>query len=191
MSRQDRVLLVLGLVGALGLVIYPLAYRISSEQTRAKAAQSRSPARPSASTVPTPAPTLATSPTDPTPFTPTTPPIDAWAVEATGHRGANGESFDYECSPDGTFGPIWGTDTYTDNSSVCTAGVHMGFITRERGGSVRIIIRPALASYLGTTRNGVTTDPLGSGTAAMRSLSPEFGHTSGRRPSDCAGWSGL
>ena len=61
------------------------------------------------------------------------------------------------CPPDGTFGEVWGTDTYTDDSSVCTAGVHRGVITRERGGRVTIIIRPALESYQGSVRHGVVS----------------------------------
>jgi hypothetical protein len=162
MSFRERVLIVLGAIGAIGLVVYPLAYRMSTEQAGANAGQWTSPAPPSASTAPTPARTLATPSIAPTPLASMAPPIDpSWMAEATVHRGENGKSFDYACSPDGTLGPIWGTDTYTDDSSVCTAGVHQGVITRELGGAVRIIIRPALASYVGTTRNGVTTESYG------------------------------
>jgi hypothetical protein len=159
MSRRERVLLVLGIVGAIFLVVYPLAHRISTERASAEAARSAGHAPPSASTAPTPARTFVAPSIAPTPAGRL---IDAsWLVEATQHRGANGQWYDYECAPGGTFGQIWGTDTYTDDSLVCTAGVHRGVITRESGGTVRIVIRPALASYQGSTRNGVATESYG------------------------------
>jgi hypothetical protein len=52
---------------------------------------------------------------------------------------------------------VWGTDIYTDDSSVCTAAVHAGLIDYEDGGEVVIEIRAGESSYLGTTANGVTT----------------------------------
>jgi hypothetical protein len=162
MSLRERVLIGLGVLGAIGLVVYPFAYRISTEQARAHP-----------STAPTPARTFATPSIAPTPFAPNAPSIDEpWRAEATEHRGLYGESFDYVCSPDGTFGLIWGTDTYTDDSSVCTAGVHQGVITRELGGTVRINIRPALARYVGTTRNGVTTKSFGTWDGSYQVVKP-------------------
>lgn len=108
---------------------------------------------------------VATTPPAPTPTVRPTirqtprPADPLWTAHAIDHRGANGERFDYVCPPDGTFGEIWGTDTYTDDSSVCTAAVHRGVITREEGGAVTIVIRPGLREYTGSTRNGVTTAP--------------------------------
>jgi hypothetical protein len=81
-----------------------------------------------------------------------------WGAHAEEHRGANGQMFRYECPPDGTPGGVWGTDIYTDDSSVCTAGVHAGVITRAAGGMVRIIIRPGIGAYHGSSRNGITTE---------------------------------
>ena len=116
MSRKDRVLLVLGLIGAVGLVIYPLAYRISTDRDSANAAESTRPAGPDASTAPTPARTRAASSIAPTPRAPAPSPISPpWVAAAVEHRGADGESFEYMCPPDGTFGEVWGTDTYTDD----------------------------------------------------------------------------
>lgn len=162
MSRRERILMVLGIIGAIFLVVYPLAHRLSTERAAADVARATSPAAPSATRAPSPPQTLAASSTTPTLQAPTAPPIHAsWLLEATQHRGADGQWYDYECAPGGTVGQIWGTDTYTDDSSVCTAGVHRGVITRESGGTVRIIIRPARESYEGSTRNGVTTDSYG------------------------------
>jgi hypothetical protein len=50
---------------------------------------------------------------------------------------------------------LWGTDLYTDDSSVCVAGVHAGRITLQGGGAVVIEIRPGATAYAGSTRNGV------------------------------------
>ena len=67
----------------------------------------------------------------------------------------------YACSPGGEFGTVWGTDVYTDDSSICTAGVHAGKITREQGGVVIVRVKPGQPVYVGTTRNGVTSSDYG------------------------------
>jgi hypothetical protein len=148
-SFRERVLLVLAFVGAIGLVVYPLAYRLSTEGAAAAAV-----ATPSAVAItPTPSPRRTARPR------PTVEPIDpSWTADAVGYRGQDGETYAFECSPDGVYGPIGGTDTYTDDTSICTAGVHAGVITREDGGTVTIIIRPGQASYAGTVRNDVRSD---------------------------------
>jgi hypothetical protein len=57
---------------------------------------------------------------------------------------------------------VWGTDVYTDDSSVCTAAVHAGLITLAGGGTVTAEIRPGQSSYKGSTRNGITSSPYAS-----------------------------
>ncbi len=52
---------------------------------------------------------------------------------------------------------MWGTDVYTDDSSVCTAGVHAGKISLAEGGTVVIEMRAGEDAYTGSERNGVTT----------------------------------
>jgi len=59
-------------------------------------------------------------------------------------------------------GAVWGTDVYTDDSSVCTSAVHAGLITLASGGSVTIEMRPGQTSYEGSTRNGIISSPYGS-----------------------------
>jgi hypothetical protein len=76
-----------------------------------------------------------------------------------------GAQFAFACPPwEGSSAPssgagytVWGTDIYTNDSSVCAAAVHAGLIDLEGGGEVVIEIRPGESSYLGTTANGVTT----------------------------------
>jgi hypothetical protein len=59
-------------------------------------------------------------------------------------------------------GRVWGTDVYTDDSSVCVAALHSGLVTRERGGSVQIAFLPGSSQYQGTIRNTVTSANFGS-----------------------------
>jgi hypothetical protein len=80
-----------------------------------------------------------------------------WSATAAAFRGQNGAHYVYTCPFYGTAGSIWGTDIYTDDSSVCTAAVHAGLITLAGGGSVTIEIRPGQASYTGSTRNRITS----------------------------------
>ena len=59
-------------------------------------------------------------------------------------------------------GSIWGTDTYTTDSSICLAAIHAGVIQADAGGKVKVKITKGLSSYEGSTRNGVTTHKWGS-----------------------------
>ena len=88
--------------------------------------------------------------------------VDPWVRNATDLEGRNGQKFAYPCPPNGTPSTIWGTDTYTDDSSVCTAGVHAGVITLSSGGYVFIQIEPGQDNYTGTTRNGIDSHDYGS-----------------------------
>jgi hypothetical protein len=80
-----------------------------------------------------------------------------WTAKAQAFRGQNGSRFLFTCPKYGTPSAVWGTDVYTDDSSVCTAAVHTGRITFAGGGTVTIEIRPGQSSYTGSTRNRVTT----------------------------------
>jgi len=80
-----------------------------------------------------------------------------WSTSATSHRGQNGQSFTHECPPGGTLGTVWGTDVYSDDSSICSAAVHAGRVTLAQGGSVTVFVHPGRARYAGSERNGVTT----------------------------------
>jgi LCCL domain len=82
---------------------------------------------------------------------------EAWAASANTYRENIGEHYDYDCPAGGTPHTVWGTDIYTDDSSVCTAAVHLGEITLEDGGSVTIEMAEGLDSYEGTERNGIET----------------------------------
>ena len=80
-----------------------------------------------------------------------------WSQNPQEFRGEIGVRVAYECSPGGDESPVWGTETYTDDSSVCTAGVHAGLITYDDGGRLVIEIVEGEASYEGSEANGVTS----------------------------------
>lgn len=61
------------------------------------------------------------------------------------------------CVPFGSTYPAWGTDLYTDDSSICTAAAHAGVITPMTGGRVRFTFAPGQATYIGSTRHNVQT----------------------------------
>ena len=84
-----------------------------------------------------------------------------WHVSPRDRRSAVGQLFEYVCPPDGGLSDIWGTDVYTDDSSICTAAVHVGLILRETGGRVTILIRPGLDHYRGSIRNGIVSTDYG------------------------------
>jgi hypothetical protein len=91
------------------------------------------------------------SPTEPTP-------VDvSWFSSARQFSGGTGVRLGFNCPASGTPQKVWGADTYTDDSSICTAAVHAGRITLAAGGQVTIEIRPGLSSYGGSSRNGITS----------------------------------
>jgi|GEM_PF-2073508 len=68
-------------------------------------------------------------------------------------------------------GSIWGTDIYTDDSSLSTAAVHAGLVAPGERGTVRLKITGAQTSYAGSTRNGVTSNGYGSYAGSYQLLS--------------------
>ncbi|HMG75510.1 MAG TPA: LCCL domain-containing protein [Pyrinomonadaceae bacterium] len=85
-----------------------------------------------------------------------------WEANATSLNGKDGETLRLACSPGGAAHSVWGSDIYTADSSICTAGVHSGLITFQQGGTVTVELRPGRTIYGCSERNGVTTSPYGS-----------------------------
>jgi hypothetical protein len=56
---------------------------------------------------------------------------------------------------------LWGTDTYTADSTVALAAVHAGVLKPGQTGIVRVKIVPTLPAFEGSTRHGVTSAPFG------------------------------
>jgi hypothetical protein len=80
-----------------------------------------------------------------------------WTETARNYGENVGERYTFECLPGGVAGSVWGTDSYTDDSSICTAAVHAGRASFEEGGVVTIVITEGGAEFNGSTRHGVTS----------------------------------
>lgn len=113
--------------------------------------------------------TTTTDPADPSttvaPSSTTTgssPSDDPWTADAQGNRGSDGEQFEHECPEGGEADTIWGVELYTDDSSICTAAVHVGLITFDDGGTVTYEIAPGEDRYESGVANGITSASYGS-----------------------------
>lgn len=85
----------------------------------------------------------------------------SWETNATSLNGQDGQTMTLTCSPGGQSHTVWGSDIYTSDSSICTAAVHSGLITFEKGGTVTIELRAGRSIYGASERNGVTTSTYG------------------------------
>jgi hypothetical protein len=95
-----------------------------------------------------------------------------WTATAAQFEAQIGQHYAYNCPVPGpkddvSGNDVWGTTTYTDDSSVCAAAVNYGLITIESGGTVTIEMRAGLASYTGSNRNGTTTESSGHSTGSF------------------------
>ncbi|MCB1950714.1 MAG: TIR domain-containing protein [Zoogloeaceae bacterium] len=138
---------------------------------------SRNGDTPTATPVPTPVPTPP-SPTSPAAATPppalpapaVTPatPVNTAPVASAGpcpqRLSINPDlplPFSCQCSRDAVRdGTVWGTDVYTRDSALCAAAAHAGVVGRE-GGEITALEAPGRDIYIGTARNGVTSNDYG------------------------------
>lgn len=74
-----------------------------------------------------------------------------------------------ECPANCTSGSLWGTNVYTDDSSVCTAAIHAGIIPAS-GGQFALVIMEGQDEYTGSTQNGITSS---SWSSWERSIMPQ------------------
>lgn len=79
-----------------------------------------------------------------------------WSLDAAEYRDRVGTRVAYDCPAGGEAGNLWGTGPFTDDSSVCTAGVFAGLITYADGGRVVIEIEEGQESYPEGEANGAT-----------------------------------
>jgi|GEM_PF-338386 len=74
------------------------------------------------------------------------------------YRGHDGRSFLFQVvGRASNAGSVWGTDIYTDDSTLASAAVHAGVLADGQEGVVKVTILPGLSSYRGSTRNGYTS----------------------------------
>lgn len=81
-------------------------------------------------------------------------------ISLTGYRSRVGQSFELIVTGSSS-GAVWGTDVYTDDSTVARAAVHAGVVAVGETKSVTVTILPGQSSYPASTRNGVTTSSWG------------------------------
>lgn len=62
---------------------------------------------------------------------------------------------------------VWGSNVYTDDSSVCVAAIHAGAISAS-GGVVDVEIVPGLETHPASTQNGITTSEWGTWTRSFQ-----------------------
>jgi len=79
----------------------------------------------------------------------------------TGYRDDAGETFSFQVTGN-TEQSVWGTDLYSDDSSLAAAAVHAGVLEDGETGVVTVTILPGEDSYTGSDRNGVTSMDYGS-----------------------------
>ncbi len=99
----------------------------------------------------------------------TAPALADWGASAIslGADGA-GATGTVECTPGGVTGAVWGTGTYTSDSSICSAAVHFGWITQAEGGRVSFRQVPGMDAYSGSVQNGVTSSDYGSWSSSFQ-----------------------
>ncbi|XP_078585795.1 neuropilin-2-like [Branchiostoma floridae x Branchiostoma japonicum] len=75
----------------------------------------------------------------------------------------NGDTYSVECPAGclGTLFSIYGTGTYTSDSSICRAAIHDGRLT-DAGGVVMVVETAGLGIYQGSDQNGITSNSWGS-----------------------------
>jgi len=65
-------------------------------------------------------------------------------------------------------GPVWGSDIYTDDSSVARAAVHAGLLQVGETGVVTVTILPGQSSYAASQRHGVNSSSYGAWSGSYR-----------------------
>lgn len=91
---------------------------------------------------------------------PATPVPATWQATARQLRGHVGSQVTVMCPPGDFPEPVLGGGSntpFSDDSSICTAGVYAGAITFARGGPVRILVGPGADLYDTGDQNGVWT----------------------------------
>lgn len=158
----------LALVGFAGILIYLYVSQNQSANTNRPGNVNATPSpKPSATPKPTPSstasPTPATVETKPSPKNEESDEITpiAWSTSAATFKTDVGQSYKFQCPENGSESAVWGSDIYTADSSICTAAVHAGIITLEKGGVVTIEFRPGRSVYGSTDRHGVKSNTYG------------------------------
>jgi hypothetical protein len=88
------------------------------------------------------------------------PPAPPGEVNLSEFRGQPGKTIVLQITG-ATGGAVWGTDVYTDDSSIPAAAVHAGVLKDGETGIVQITMLPGQESYAGSNRNRVESGSWG------------------------------
>lgn len=75
---------------------------------------------------------------------------------------------------------IWGTETYTADSGLATAAVHMGVVKVGETGIVRVTIVPPPPMFVSGSQNGITSSTYGTYPGAYKVIAPKKAVARGR-----------
>ncbi|MEI8159078.1 MAG: LCCL domain-containing protein [Burkholderiales bacterium] len=102
-----------------------------------------------------------------------------YLANLSGYRGRNGGALHFKVVGSNS-GGIWGTGTYTDDSTLAVATVHSGLLAVGQSGVIKVTIRPGLTAtanqptpYLASTANGITSNSYGSYSGSMVPSNPD------------------
>ena len=87
--------------------------------------------------------------------------VIAAPANLVGYRNRVGQTFQFTVTG-ANAGAVWGTDVYTDDSSVARAAVHAGVLAIGETRTVTVSILPGQASYPASTRHGISSASWGS-----------------------------
>jgi uncharacterized cupin superfamily protein len=162
------VVIVLGVVGLAAILLFQLSGKgdILTGTSPNTAERQPGPSTPRPKPTPSPTPAIEEEPEDSTSEQPDDGGSDevtpiAWETTAGGFKGEAGRTYTFQCPSSGTAHAIFGSDIYTDYSSICTAAVHAGVIDVKNGGVVTIEYRPGRQIYGSTVRNTVKSNTAG------------------------------
>ena len=92
-------------------------------------------------------------------------PDPGWLTE---FRGRVGETLTFRVTGNPAAGSVWGSDVYTDDSTLAAAAVHAGVLGPGETGLVKVTILPGQDRYDAATRHGITSGSYGPWTGSYR-----------------------
>jgi hypothetical protein len=88
-------------------------------------------------------------------------------VDMQRHQAQIGKTFTFRVTGVAA-GALWGTDIYTTDSTLGLAAVHAGLLTVGQTGVIKVTVVQSPQQFVGSTRNGVTSQPYQMFPAAYR-----------------------
>jgi hypothetical protein len=81
--------------------------------------------------------------------------------------GVEGDQFAVTCPAACDAGSVWGTGSYSTDSSICTAAAHAGVISLETGGTFLLELTAGQETYPASEQNGIASSEWGAWDLSM------------------------